>query len=143
MVRFIRICILLALLLPLLVVGAGPGRAAEEIYFPETGQTLSDEHGFLSYWRAYGGLAQFGYPRTPEIREVNPADGRIYIVQWFERNRFEWHPENAGTQYEVLLGLLGSQAVIGREKEGPFGRVPDPQVAGQTYFAETGHTLRN
>jgi hypothetical protein len=63
--QLIRILTLLALLLPLLGVGAGRGRAAEEIFFPETGQTLSDEHGFLSYWRAYGELAQFGYPRTP------------------------------------------------------------------------------
>jgi glucose/arabinose dehydrogenase len=116
---------------------------AEEIYFPETGQTLSDEHGFLSYWRAHGGLAQFGYPRTAELREVNPANGRIYTVQWFERNRFEWHPENAGTPYEVLLGLLGSQAIIGREGEAPFARVSDPQGAGRTYFPETGHTLSN
>jgi hypothetical protein len=30
-------------------------------------------------------------------------------VQYFERNRFEYHAENAGTRYEVLLGLLGRQ----------------------------------
>jgi hypothetical protein len=30
-----------------------------------------------------------------------------YLVQYFERNRFEYHPENAGNKYEVLLGLLG------------------------------------
>jgi hypothetical protein len=29
------------------------------------------------------------------------------MVQYFERARFELHPENAGTQYEVLLGQLG------------------------------------
>jgi hypothetical protein len=28
-------------------------------------------------------------------------------VQYFERNRFEYHPENAGTPYEIQLGLLG------------------------------------
>jgi glucose/arabinose dehydrogenase len=141
--RFARILALLALLLPLLATGAEPGRAAEEIFFPETGQTLSDEHGFLTYWRTYGGLAQFGYPRTPEIREVNPADGRIYIVQWFERNRFEWHPENAGSKYEVLLGLLGNQIVLNRRHEPPFQPVADPGLPNQRYFPETGHTLRN
>jgi hypothetical protein len=31
-------------------------------------------------------------------------------VQYFERNRFEWHPEYAGTPSEVLLGLLGVDA---------------------------------
>jgi hypothetical protein len=30
-------------------------------------------------------------------------------VQYFERARFEYHPEYAGTDHEVLLGLLGSQ----------------------------------
>jgi glucose/arabinose dehydrogenase len=141
---FVR-CLLLALLVAPLAAVARPARgaAAESIYFPETGLTLSDEHGFLSYWRAHGGLAQFGYPRTPETREVNPANGRFYIVQWFERNRFEWHPENKGTPYEALLGLLGAQAVIGREGEGPFARVADPRSAGRTYFPETGHTLSN
>lgn len=142
--RSSRLLLCLCLLASLAVAALpAPSRAAEELYFPETGLTLSDEHGFLSYWRAHGGLAQFGLPRTAEIREVNPANGRIYTVQWFERNRFEWHPEYGGTPSEVLLGLLGSQAIIGREAEGPFVRVPDPRLAGQTYFAETGHTLRN
>ncbi len=88
-------------------------------------------------------MAQFGYPRTAEIREGNPADGRIYTVQWFERNRFEWHPESKGTKYEVLLGLLGNQLVINRRNEAPFQRVPDPGAADRRYFAETGHTLSN
>ena len=138
-----RLALALALLLPLLASIPMSSRAAEAIYFPETGQTLSDEHGFLSYWRAYGGLAQFGYPRTPELREVNPADGRIYTVQWFERNRFEWHPEHAGTKYEVLLGLLGNQIVLNRRDESPFLPVPDPGSADRRYFPETGHTLSN
>ncbi|HET8626513.1 MAG TPA: PQQ-dependent sugar dehydrogenase, partial [Thermomicrobiales bacterium] len=123
--------------------GAGGARAADEVFFPQTGLTLSNAHGFLDYWNAHGGLAQFGYPRTPEILEANPADGKLYTVQWFERNRFEWHPEFAGTPYEVELGLLGVQLTLDRRKEGPFQRVPEPQIPGQVYFPETGHTLRN
>jgi hypothetical protein len=38
---------------------------------------------------------------------VNAADGKLYLVQYFERNRLEYHPENRGTRYEMLLGLLG------------------------------------
>ncbi len=30
-------------------------------------------------------------------------------MQYFERARFEQHPENKGTQYEVLQGLLGRE----------------------------------
>ena len=47
----------------------------------------------------------FGYPISGEITE----NGRT--VQYFERARFEWHPENKGTPYEVLLGHLGNQVL--------------------------------
>jgi hypothetical protein len=32
-------------------------------------------------------------------------------VQYFQRNRFEYHPEFANTPNEVLLGLLGVEQV--------------------------------
>jgi hypothetical protein len=78
-------------------------------YFPQTGQYLA--FGFKSYWEQNGGLDIFGYPISPEIQEVNPADGQVYAVQYFERARFEWHPEHRGTRYEVQLGLLGNQVL--------------------------------
>ncbi len=80
---------------------------ADRWYFPETGHSLA--YGFLSYWLSNGGLAAFGYPISEEFTEVNPEDGKPYTVQYFERQRFEYHPEYAGTKYEVLLGLLGKQ----------------------------------
>ena len=55
-----------------------------------------------------GGLAIYGYPISEEISEVSPTDGQTYAVQYFERNRFEFQPEAAGTPYEVQLGLLGA-----------------------------------
>ncbi|MCX7623549.1 MAG: glycoside hydrolase family protein [Thermomicrobium sp.] len=80
-----------------------------ERYFPETGYVVRDP--FLRYWEQNGGLARFGLPISPEFREVNPSDGKEYMVQYFERARFELHPEAAGTPYEVQLGLLGAQAL--------------------------------
>src|SRR5919199_895 len=80
---------------------------AERIYFPETGHIL--QFGFLQAWKAGGGLPVYGYPLTEEFVEVSPTDGKPYTVQYFERNRFEYHPENKGTPYEVQLGLLGAQ----------------------------------
>jgi hypothetical protein len=74
-------------------------------YFAETGHSLSN--AFLGYWERHGGLAQFGYPISEEVSEVSQTDGREYTVQYFERARFEYHPENHGTDAEVLLGLLG------------------------------------
>lgn len=110
-------------------------------FAPETGQTIAP--AFLPYWQANGGLAQFGYPRTAAFREVSATDRRVYLVQYFERNRFEYHPELAGTQYEVLLGLLGVQAAQGRANAAPFMAKPDPQQPGEIYFAATGHSVRN
>lgn len=73
----------------------------EFYYFEETRHTLAN--GFKKYWDENGGVAVFGYPISEEFEE----DG--YIVQYFERARLEWHPENAGTDYEVLLGHLGRE----------------------------------
>jgi hypothetical protein len=82
-------------------------------YFPQTGHNLTDitadrRHvvNFGRYWQNNGGLVQFGYPIT-EIFAEQLEDGNIYLVQYFERARFEYHPKNAGTSYEVQLGQFG------------------------------------
>ncbi len=110
--------------------------STDRIFFPQTGHSLA--FGFLYYWLNNGGLARFGYPITEEFDEVNPADGRVYTVQYFERARFEYHPEFKGTPYEVLQGLLGREVTSGRR----FTPVPPIQQDSQSvYFAETGHSL--
>lgn len=73
--------------------------------FPETGKTLGGK--FRAYWEGQGALAQQGFPITDEFQEVNKLNGNTYTVQYFERAIFEWHPENAGTPFEVLLTQLG------------------------------------
>jgi hypothetical protein len=72
-------------------------------FFRETQFNLCEP--FLSYWQRNGGLERFGYPLTRTRQEQ--LDGREYTVQYFERRRMELHPENAGTPYNILLGLLG------------------------------------
>lgn len=86
------------------------------LYFAETGHSLCEP--FLSYFRSKGlefdgrpgyslaeSVALFGLPLSePQPERIQ---GNTYTAQWFERARFEHHPENAGTPYEVLLGLLG------------------------------------
>lgn len=85
----------------------------DRMYFPETGHFVSA--GFLAYWKSHGGVEIFGYPITEEFTEQNPetpaGDGSSRTVQYFQRARFEFHPELAGTAGEVQLGLLGSQVV--------------------------------
>jgi len=62
-------------------------------------------YAFLDFYEAYGGKAQFGLPISGfEIRS-----GRL--VQYFEKARFEWWPENPSGQ-RVQIGDLGSQLLI-------------------------------
>lgn len=75
-------------------------------FYAESGHFLCS--GFRDYWRANGGLEIFGFPISEEFTEGG------FTVQYFERARFEWHPENAGTPYVVLGGHLGRQ-MMGRE----------------------------
>ncbi len=87
-------------------------------YFEETRHTLAN--GFKKFWDENGGVAVFGFPISEEFEE----DGNI--VQYFERARLEWHPENAGTEYEVLLGHLGREyAESKRVDVKPFDRAAD------------------
>jgi hypothetical protein len=103
------------------------------VYFPETRQYLAGP--FRTFWERSGGLPVFGYPLTAETSE----DGRP--AQYFERQRFEYHAENRGTPYEVLLGLLGRAEA---ERRGlldhpAFQPLPGPPRPDCLWFAETGH----
>ncbi|HEY0070324.1 MAG TPA: ABC transporter substrate-binding protein, partial [Chloroflexia bacterium] len=80
--------------------------SATKLWFPETRHTLSGK--ILDTWNKFGGLQQFGYPLSEQFQEVSPTDGKTYTVQYFERNRFELHPEKAAP-FDVELGLLGVQ----------------------------------
>src|SRR5687767_1654760 len=72
--------------------------------FNVPGITNCIEGRFLEYWQQNGGLPVFGYPITPASMQQT-AEG-TFLTQYFERNRFEWHPENQ-RPYDVLLGRLG------------------------------------
>ncbi|GAB4213381.1 MAG: hypothetical protein OHK0022_50450 [Roseiflexaceae bacterium] len=87
-------------------------------FFVETGHNVCGD--ILAAWRANGleldgrrgktegeSLGLFGLPLS-DLQTETLGDGRQYQVQWFERARFELHPENA-PPYNVLLGLLGSE----------------------------------
>jgi len=92
----------------------------------------------MKYWSEKGGLPIFGYPISTAHNEHNLSDGKDYLVQYFERNRFEYHPEFAGTDNEVLLGLLGVQ--LSQTKSfptvAPFGNAAD-----KIYIDATQHSL--
>jgi hypothetical protein len=105
------------------LLAAHPGRFARTAvpgecrHFPETGQSVCG--AFLTAW-LYGGLALDGDPANSDAESLalyglpisEPRTERLaggaYVVQWFERARFELHPENEGP-YRVLKGRLGHE----------------------------------
>ena len=143
--RVARLLLCLSIVLSLFVGlrPAGARAAAQEsgpstVYFPMTGHHVADP--FLTTWRRLGGLETFGYPLTEAFEE----DGML--VQYFERERFELHPEQAGTEYEVQFALLGSWLAEGRTDPAftPFpSTTPQPGVPNSTFYPETGHYLSN
>ncbi len=84
---------------------ADPG---DGTWLPATQHTLSNNPApFRNFWQENGGLETFGYPLSEQFQEINQADGQTYWVQYFERQRMEWHPESAASP--ILLGLLGNE----------------------------------
>ncbi len=79
----------------------------DAIFFPATGHNV--RAGFWDQYQRFGGLNQFGYPLTEEFTETL-ADGKPYTVQYFERGRMEYHPENP-PPYTVLLGQFGRRVL--------------------------------
>lgn len=66
-------------------------------------------YSFLTFYEVHGGISQFGYP----ISEVEQRDN-LY-VQYFQRARFEWHPELPA----------GNRVVLSNVGERYFGYVED------------------
>jgi hypothetical protein len=97
--------------------------------FAPTGRCTSGS--FLAYWEAHGGLTQFGYPLSDQFTETL-EDGRRYLVQYFERARFEHHPENA-PPYDILLGQFGR---VFHPADPPVSAIPN-----YVHFDQTGHNV--
>jgi uncharacterized lipoprotein YbaY len=87
-------------------------------FFRETGQAVCGR--FLTAYRSFGlrfagtagitfeeSLALFGMPLSGAAMEAN-AEGGVFLTQWFERGRFEYHPQNAAP-FDVLFGRLGAE----------------------------------
>jgi hypothetical protein len=103
--------------------------------FPETGQCI--EGRFREYWEQNGGLPVFGYPTRPQREEI--VEGHPFQAQWFERERFEAHPENSAP-YDVLLGRLGDELLKRRGRDWHTFPQGQPQEGCQ-FFEMTGHTV--
>ncbi|HMQ33544.1 MAG TPA: hypothetical protein PKD53_22625 [Chloroflexaceae bacterium] len=119
--------------------GGEPGPEPGCLWFPETRHNVCDQAdgaGFKRFWEGNGlrvaglspreqSLALFGLPLTTANPEPGP-DGELIVTQWFERARFEWHPDNP-EPHRVLLGLLGREA---GPAEGVAEGPPGPSIYG-------------
>jgi sortase (surface protein transpeptidase) len=116
-----------------------PGDAAraqaDRRCFRQTGYCIAGR--LREYWEQNGGLSVFGFPITPEQNER--VEGRPVRAQWFERARFELHPENA-PPYDVLLGRLGADRL--RQQGRDWKKFPRAEAGPDCrYFVETGHLI--
>ncbi len=111
-------------------------KSDEGRYYEATGYTLAPQ--FIDFYDNHGGVPLFGYP----VSEARMEGG--YLVQWTERQRLEWHPEHKGSQYEVLLGLLGRELTRGFAGPAFNGQPPDfkeQSASTEAYFSETQQSV--
>ncbi|MFV9506424.1 MAG: hypothetical protein AB4911_17885 [Oscillochloridaceae bacterium umkhey_bin13] len=104
-------------------------------YFPETGHIIRGE--FKNFWERRGGVNVFGFPLSEEfVQQLD--DGRNYIVQYFERGRFELVGRNVrlATLGSVLVpcqlrpGFAANAPPAGPVPEGDSSRCPPPGSGG-------------
>lgn len=84
-----------------------------EVFYAETGHSLSGT--FRQFWLKRGGLPVFGYPISEPFEETSTIDGQNRIVQYFERAKFEYFPEELGGFYQNQVQAYGLRLAALRE----------------------------
>lgn len=108
---------------------------SSERCFSETGYCI--EGRLRAFWERNGGLAVFGLPLSDQHFER--TDAGTFEAQWFERERFELHPENPAP-YDVLLGRLGAEALARQGRDWRAFPTGAP-LESCLFFEQTQHTL--
>ena len=109
---------------------AQDGGITEEFFETGLGTGLWVRGEFYAYFRTHCGLEVFGYPLPEEFVDQGLR------VQYFQKARMEWHPENPNP-YKVQLGLLAEEL---KYRQPPVPE-PTPRSRRKVYFPETGHTV--
>lgn len=134
MSSFVRL--VLAALIPLAIVSVQTphGVFARERCFDEIASACISGR-LLEFWEANGGLPVFGYPLGNAASRTTPEG--TFLTQYFERARFELHPEKSAP-YDVLLGRVGAERL---EAVGGAGGEREEQGGTCASWAETGHRV--
>ncbi len=103
-------------------------------YYSKTGHNVHEL--FYDYFRNSGGLERFGYPITEAY-----ADPSGRWVQYFQKARLEWHPENADPN-KIVVGLLGEE-LNKKQVPIPASQIPAAADPNCLYYSQTGHTVCN
>jgi len=77
------------------------------VWFTQTNHAVAN--GFKVFWEKNGGQQRYGMPLTEEYRDASLIDGKVRTVQYFERTRLEYFPENQGHVGEVQETSLGRE----------------------------------
>jgi hypothetical protein len=134
-----RIPFLLGILLLLIVAlpaQAAPPSAPADICFQQVPNCISGR--FAQYWSDNGGLAVFGLPLSAADKQRTGDEKTTYLVQYFERARFELHPKEA-KPYDVLLSRLGVDQLTAQGRD--WQTFTKADGAAPHFFAETGHAI--
>jgi lipoprotein-anchoring transpeptidase ErfK/SrfK len=126
--------LIVAILLSLLAV---PVTRAQDgpLYFPFTGHHLTDDRGFLGFWRLHDGERLIGYPVTEAF------DSGGGFVQYFTKGRLEQQIDPATGASTVRAGRVAAEYAETLFRA--FAPAPPRRAsAGEQVFATTGHTLR-
>jgi lipoprotein-anchoring transpeptidase ErfK/SrfK len=134
--RLLRlVCGLLAALLAALALAPAARGQVAGAYFPATGHTLTDEHGFLTFYQARDGDRLLGAPVTEAFAVEGGAE------QYFERGRLELAVDPATGATVVRTGAVAAEYAAALYRS--FPPIPPRRAAaGELFFEETGHSLR-
>ncbi len=131
------LAILTAVVIALGVI-AVPQAAEGELCFNQPGVTACVAPEFRSFWEGNGGLAVFGYPLGAAKQEQTPEG--TFVVQYFERNRFELHPENKAP-YNILIGRANDEVLAREGRDWRTFATGDVSGGDGVRFEETGHRV--
>jgi hypothetical protein len=134
--KYLRLAGVVFIVVCLLFAGSGAqveAQAGESWhYFPDTGHNLSGD-----FWSFYQSIPNagfvFGSPITEQFTDAQ--SGRL--IQYFQRSRFEFYPENAQAE-RVVISDLGTTVF---QHVAPVGGVNSSTLLGCRFYSETGFSL--